>query len=141
LIFNPHRESAVFLFHERGRNQEIRRCTIACDRNVVNHGYTKKRFDVYVVRMRLERIREKDDEINSSLDDRGADLLIATERSAGEASDIETELGREDRARRAGREEIVVQKNASVAANPVEEIVLAVIVSDQSDVLSGVHQK
>jgi hypothetical protein len=141
LIFNPHREPAVFLFHERGRDQEIRRCTIARDRNVVNHGYTKKRLDVYVVRMRLERIREKDDEIDSSLDDRGADLLIATERSAGEASDIETKLRSEDRARRAGCEEIVVQKNASVAANPVEEIVLAVIVSDQSDVLSGVHQK
>jgi len=78
LIFNSHREAAVFLFHEGRGNQEVCGCAVAGD------------WD--------------------------------------------------DRARRAGCEEIVVQKDTAVTTSPIEEIVLAVVVSDHGDALSGVHQ-
>ena len=140
LIFNAHREPPVFLFHEGRRNQEVRRRAVAGYGNVVNHSDAEERFDVHVVRMRLERIREKDDEVDPSFHDCRAHLLIPAERPACKAGDIEPELGGEDRARRAGCEEIVVQQDAPVATSPIEEIVLAVIMGDHGDALSGVHQ-
>jgi hypothetical protein len=90
--------------------------------------------------MRLEGIREKHDKIDPSFHDCRAHLLIATEWATGEASDIEPKLRGDDRARRAGCEEIVVQKDTAVTTSPIEEIVLAVVVSDHGDALSGVHQ-
>jgi hypothetical protein len=90
--------------------------------------------------MRLEWIREKHDEVDLSFHDCRAHLLIATEWTTGESSDIEPELGGQDRAGRSGCEEIMVQKDATVATSPIEEIVLAIIVSNHGDALSGVHQ-
>jgi hypothetical protein len=46
----------------------------------------------------------------------------------------------EDRARGAGSEEIVVDKDTPVAPSPIEEVVLAVVMSDHGDALSGIHQ-
>jgi hypothetical protein len=52
--------------------------------------------------MRLERIPEEDHEVEPPLGDRGADLLIAAERSAQERRDRNVQLTREARAGRAG---------------------------------------
>ena len=140
LIFDSHREPPVFFLHEGRRNKKVRRRAVAGDRNVVNHGYTKERLYVHVVWVGLERVREEHDEVDPSFHDCRAHLLIATEWPTGESSDVEPELGGQDRAGCTGCEEIVVQQDAPVATSPIEAIVLAVIVSDHGDALSGVHQ-
>src|SRR6267378_5365563 len=83
------------------------------------------------MRMRLKRIRKKDDEVNSLFHDCRADLLIPTEGLAGEPRDVEAQLGAEYGARRSIREQIVVHETAAIATNPIEEIVPAVVVRDQ----------
>jgi hypothetical protein len=141
LIFNAHRQPTVLLLHERRRNEEVRRRTIAGDWNVVNHCDAKERLDVHVVRMRLERIRKEHDKVNPSFDDCRADLLIATQWATGEASDVEPKLGGEDRACGAGCEEIVVEKDTPVATSPIEEVMLSIVMGDHGDALSGIHQE
>src|ERR1700730_9587000 len=109
--------------------------------NVVNQRDALKRFHIHVMRMRLEGIREKNDKINSLFHNRRANLLIPTEGLAGECCDVEAQLGAEYGASRSCREQVVVDETAAVAANPIEEIVLAVVVRDQSNALPGIHQQ
>src|SRR6267378_1211594 len=93
------------------------------------------------MRMRLKRIRKKDDEVNSLFHDCRADLLIPTEGLACEHRDVEAQLGADYGARRSTREQIVVYETAAIATNPIEEIVPAVVVRDQGNALPGIHQQ
>ena len=72
----------VLFFHERRGEQEVGSRTVTRDRDVVDHGYAQQRLDVHVMRMRLERVPEKNHEVDSTIYDRGADLLIASQGSA-----------------------------------------------------------
>jgi hypothetical protein len=67
--------------HKRRGQQEIGGGAVARDGNVVDHGNTKQRLDVDVVRVRLQRIPEENHEIDSPLDTRRADLLVAAKLS------------------------------------------------------------
>ncbi len=72
----------------------------------------------------------KNDEINLRFHNRRADLLISTERLAGKRRDVEAQLGAEYGARRANREQVVVHETVAVATDPIEEVVVAVVVRD-----------
>jgi hypothetical protein len=72
--------------HQRRREQKIGRRPVAGDWHVVHNRDPQQRFDVHVVRLRLERIPEKDHEIDATVDDGCADLLVAAERPAQEPS-------------------------------------------------------
>src|SRR5206468_12192248 len=101
------------------------------DRHVVHYRDAQQCLDVDVVRLRLQRIPEKDDDVDPSLDDGRTDLLIAAERSAEKSGDVETELLTEDRAGRSGRVQLMLQQGPAVEARPRQQLHLAVVVSDQ----------
>ena len=60
-------DSIVRLAHQGGRDQEIRRGTVAGGRDVVQHGDAQQGLDVRVVRQRLERVPEEDQEVDARL--------------------------------------------------------------------------
>lgn len=72
----------VGLLHKWRRQQEVGGGAVACDRNVVDNGDPQERFDVKSMRLGLERVPEKDDKIESPVNNRRADLLVTTERPA-----------------------------------------------------------
>jgi hypothetical protein len=66
--------------------------SVARDGDVVDDRDAKKGFDVHVVGVRLERVPEEHDRIDSSLGNRGADLLVSAERAAEEPVDGKLQL-------------------------------------------------
>src|SRR5262249_49611741 len=92
------------------------------------------------MRLRLERIPEKDHEIDSALDDRRPDLLVAAQRTAEEPGNRKPDLARQERAGGAGRIQLVSAERATVVARPLHEIGLAVIVRDEGDTLPRRHR-
>ena len=67
-------------------------------------------LDVRVVRLRLERVPEEDQKVYLTLDDLGADLLVAAEGAALEPLDRELQLLLESRPGRAGCEYCFVRE-------------------------------
>ena len=141
LILDSHRESPVLLSHQWRRDEEIRGRTVAGNGNVVDHRNAKQRLHINVVGMRLERIREEDHEIDSPFYDCRADLLISAEWSTGEPGDIQAKLSAQYRACRACSEQIVVKQDAAIAPDPIHQVVLPVVVSDEGNVFSCVHEQ
>jgi hypothetical protein len=58
---------SVLFAHERRRDDEVRRGTVAGGREVIHHGDPQEGLDVNIVRMRLHRVPEEDDKINPAL--------------------------------------------------------------------------
>ncbi len=133
--------AVVLLAHQRAREHEVRRRAIAGDRHVVDDRDAQQRLHVDVVRVRLQRVPEEDHEVDATFRDRGAHLLIAAQRSAQEAVDVQSELTRELRARRAGGMELVLREGASVVARPLEHVGLAIVVRDQGELLAAGHRR
>src|SRR5262245_63150441 len=92
------------------------------------------------MRMRLERIPEEDDEVDPALGDAGPDLLVAAQGAAQVEIHLEPQLGFEQVAGRARGEQLVALERAAIVASPLQEIVLAIVVGDESDALSLVHR-
>ena len=78
--------------------------------HVVDDRDPQQRLDVDVVRVRLERVPEEDHEVDPALGDRRTHLLIAAERAAQEAVDVQAELVREQPAGRSGGVELVLAR-------------------------------
>src|SRR5687768_17919337 len=91
------------------------------------------------MRVRVERIPEKDHEVDATLGDAGAHLLIAAQRATEESGDVEIELGAQNFAGRARGKELVTGECPSVVARPLEQVVLAIVVGDEGDALHVVH--
>ena len=72
----------ILLIHQRRGNHKIGSRFIVGDRDIVNLGDSKKRFDIWIVRLGGQGIGEEDDKINLSLDDFCTDLLVAAQRTA-----------------------------------------------------------
>ena len=77
------------------------RGTVTRDRDVPYHGNTKKCLHIWVMRLWLERVPEKEQQIYLALGNFGAELQVSTERTAVEALDRKLELGFKFRSRRA----------------------------------------
>src|SRR5262249_28795123 len=97
------------------------------------------RSDVHVVRVRLERVPEEDHEADPALGDARSHLLVAAQGSAQEAVHGEPQLRLEPRAGRPGGVELVARQRAAVEARPVQQVELAVVVSDERDALALTH--
>lgn len=69
----------ILLIHQRRGNHKIGSRFIVGDRDIVNLGDSKKRFDIWIVRLGGQGIGEEDDKINLSLDDFCTDLLVAAQ--------------------------------------------------------------
>ena len=57
-------------------------------RNIPHDGQTEQGLDVRIVRLRLQRIPEEDDEVDHAFRNLCADLLVATERTALQLENI-----------------------------------------------------
>ena len=98
------RLSLIALADERRGNDEVSGGAIAGHRDVPDHGYSQQRLYVRVMRLRLQRIPEEDEQVNLPVSDPGADLLVAAEWPALEAGHAQAELIAEQPAGGAGRE-------------------------------------
>ena len=88
--------------HEGRRQEKICGRTVARNRDVVDDGDPQQRFYVHIARVRGQRISEENDEIETPFNDRGAHLLIASQRAALEPGDGQSKLGRQERPGRSG---------------------------------------
>src|SRR5664280_2433815 len=82
----------VLLAHERAGEQEVGRGTIAGNRTVMYHGDAEQRLHVDIVRLRLEWVPEEEHDVQATLRDPRADLLVSAKWSAEEALDRKTEF-------------------------------------------------
>jgi hypothetical protein len=72
----------VFLIHVGTCDEKIGGRAIVGDRNIVHLRNAKQSLDVGIMRLGGERVGKEDDDIDLSVDDPRADLLIASERTA-----------------------------------------------------------
>src|SRR5215469_18317100 len=86
-----------------------------------------------VVRMRLQRIPEKHEQIYLSVRDAGPDLLIPAERPAVEPGHRQADFLAEHPAGGAGREQAVLGKNVAVELGPFTHVLLTAVVGDERD--------
>ncbi len=87
--------------------------------------------DVRVVRLRLRRIPEEDQQVQLALRDHGSDLLVATKRAAQKLAYCESELRLEQGSGGPRREQIVSAKDAAVESSPLEQTPLLIVMGDQ----------
>jgi hypothetical protein len=85
------------------------------------------------VRLRLQRIPEEDQQVDVSLGDPRADLLVAAERAALEAGDIEAKLVGEHPPGRVSGEQAMPGERPLVVACPRAQVFLFVVVRYQGD--------
>src|SRR5688572_17009091 len=126
--------------HQGGRQEEVGRRAITRNRDVVDNGNAQQRLDIDVVWMGLQRIPEEDDEIDSPLDDARANLLVAPQRPAQEAGHREAQVARDQGSCRPGGAEVMMRERAPVIARPVEQIELAIVMSNECDPLPLRHR-
>jgi drug/metabolite transporter (DMT)-like permease len=132
--------SLVLLGGEWTRQHEVGGGAVARRRNVADHGDPEKGLHIDVVRLRLQGIPEEDQEVDPPLGDRGADLLIAAERTAEEPVHFKTKLTREQRTGRPGRVQLVGRQRVAIEPGPFEHFRFAIVVRDQRDALPARHQ-
>lgn len=84
--------------------------------------------------------QKKDQEVDLSIDDLGADLLIASERPAFQALDGKIELPRKQASGRARCVNLVVSEQVAVEFRPFDQVALLVVVRDKRDLLVQAHR-
>src|SRR5262245_18822923 len=132
----------VVIVEQRRRDQHVGGREVAGDRNVPQRRQAKERLDVGVVRLRLERIPEEDEQIDRALGDPGSDLLVAAERSAHQPGDLEPQLVLQQGPGRPGGNQVVLRQRGAVELRPAQQLDLLVVVSDECDYpprLRGCH--
>jgi len=77
-------QAVEFPVHKWGGDHEISRGPIASNRDIPYNRHAQKRLYVRVVGLEFQRIPEKDEEIDLVVNDLGPDLLVASQRFAGE---------------------------------------------------------
>jgi hypothetical protein len=100
---------------------------------------SQERFDIDVVGLWLQRVPEKNDEIDPPLGDTGPYLLVTAERPAQKPGHLQPQLARQQPTGGAGRVKLVLRKSAGIVPRPFEQIEFAVVVSDQSNPLADIH--
>src|ERR1022692_897204 len=89
--------------------------------------------------LRLEGIPEEDQEIDVSIHDLGADLLVPAQRSALELDDVKAQLLFQQRAGGAGGVYLVMRQKVPVEFRPFDQIALFAVVRHQGDLLVLPH--
>src|SRR3990172_6095705 len=85
------------------------------------------------MRHRLERVPEKDQEIDLALCDLRSDLLIATQRPALQLDDLEIEFLLQQFSRCSRRIELMMTQEVSVKPCPFEQILFFIVMSNERD--------
>src|SRR5262249_39174684 len=110
-----------------GGNQKIRRCPIARDRNVPDHGDPEERFHVRVMRMWLERIPEKDQNVDFALADLRSGFFISAPKPALHTRKRKIKFSLKEVPCRAGRHELVATQGLPIEFCPGQEILLLIV--------------
>ncbi len=121
------------LIQQRAGKQVVRTALVGCQRNVPDRRDPQQCLDVRVVRLRLERVPEKHQQIDPPFGDPCADLLIATERSAHGALHRQAQALIEQHPGGAGRDQLMPFQAWALALGPAQQMLLAVIMGDQRD--------
>src|SRR3990172_4006987 len=85
------------------------------------------------MRHRLERVPEKDQEIDLTLCDLRSDLLVATQRPALQLDDLEIEFLLQQLSRCSCGVQFVLSQQVSIKARPFQEVLLLIVVRDKGD--------
>ena len=113
---------------------------VAGDRDVPWHGDSQQRLHVVIMRMRLQRIPEEDEQVDSPVRDAGTDLLVPAEGAAVEPCHGQVELLAEHPPGGSRRVEPVAGEQVTVELGPFAHVLLAAVVRDERDPpLSGVE--
>ena len=90
--FQIRRGMIVLPLHQRRRDNEIRSRPVASSRDIVQYRQPEKGLDVGVMGLGLKWIPKEDEEVYSILGNRGADLLVASQRTGGETGDRKSQF-------------------------------------------------
>src|SRR3972149_189724 len=104
---------------------------MACDGDVPHPRHAEQGFDLRSSRHWLERGPEKDEKINLAIDNRGADLLIAPQRSTLEFGNFETQFLFQYPTGCAGGIDLVVSQERSIIFGPFNQILLLIVVRNK----------
>jgi len=91
------------------------------------------------VRLRLQRIPEKDQKVDLPFGDLRADLQVAAERAALHPVNGNAQLALQQPARCACGINLVLDQRCAVEAHPLHQIVLAAVVRHQGDMFLAAH--
>ena len=90
-------------------------------------------FNVRVVRMRLQRVPQEDQDVDLALGEAGADLLVAAVGAAPEAGNGQAKLLGQQMAGRGGCEQVVSVEEIEVVLGPLQHVPFLIVVRDQGD--------
>jgi hypothetical protein len=90
---------------------------------------------------RLERVPEKDQEIDLALRDLRSDLLVTTERSALEFDNLKIEFPLQQSARCSSGKQLVLSQEISIKACPLQQISLLIVMRDNGYLLRSFRRR
>lgn len=103
------------------------------DGNVIDNGDAQECLDVGIVRLGLQGIPEKDDDVDLPFGDLCADLLIAAERARKIAFDLQPRRFGNEFCRRARAAKVELGKRFLIGDRPLNDLVFLVVVRDERD--------
>ena len=121
--------------HEWGGEYKIGGRAIAGHRNIPNGTEAQKGLDIGVVGLGLHWVPEKDQDINFTFRDHGANLLIAAQRATEQASYFLVECFFNEAACGTCGVELVPFQNITIVDSPLNEVVFFMVVCNQRDAL------
>ena len=125
--------------HQRRGEDEVRRGAVHGDGDVLQHGHAQQGAHVWVVRVRFEGVPEEDEEVELSLGDERAELLVAPHRSGQQPVHLQPEPAVDELSGGPGAVELMAGEGAQVEAGPLEQVLLLVVVGHERDALAGLH--
>jgi hypothetical protein len=124
-------QAVVFTIHERGGDHEVSRSPIAGNGNIPHNRHAQKRLYIGVVGHGFKRVPEEDEEINFVVNDLGADLLVAANRSAFKFRDLEAKFLFQNFACCASRKYLMMSQKIAVEFCPFHQVPFFIIVRDK----------
>ena len=103
------------------------------DGNVIDNGDAQECLDVGVMRLGLQGIPEKDDDVDLPFRDFCADLLISAERARKIAFDLQPRRFSNEFGRRARAAKVELGKRFLIGDRPLNDLVFLVVVRDERD--------
>ena len=119
--------------HQRRGNQEIRGSPVAGNRDIADHRDPEQGLDIRVMRMWLQRVPQKHQQVDLAFGDAGTDLLVTAVRAAPEAGDRQPELLLQEVTGGGRGEQLVTGQQVQVVLGPLEHVPLLVVVRDQGN--------
>ena len=89
----------------------------------------------------FKRVPEEDEQVDFTLGDLRAHLLIAPQWTTHQGLDGDTELAAKTSTGRSGGEEGVLGEHGLIVAGPRDEVCLAIVMRDEHDSTSGLHRR